>query len=514
MSTTEPCSETSLTNGVKSNKEVSVNRNSIGVFLAIGYIIGNVIGAGVFVAPTEVIRNTESAGLSMIVFSFAALTSLFGALSYAEIGSMITESGADFAYLCKINWRIIAFIFMISGCLVLYPSIVAIQLQTFSEYFFKCFNITFNDPYYNNLWSKALQVILLLIIILLNFQSLGKVVAKFNICASVCKIAAPATLIAIGLYFICTKDIPNHWNHSLEHGNYKPLNLAVAFIAALFTFDGWDVLNFGAGELNNPKKNLPIAVIMGISIITIIILSLNAAYYSILDLDTILKTTTVASTFVSKTLYILEPVIPIIICIILIGSLNSSIFAASRFLQSAAEKKYLPRFISCKNGSSDSPRLALTLHALFVIIALFSGNIEFLLKFSGIAQWCQRAVTVGALMWIRYKTPEYYNLKSTFKSPILVPFIFFTTCVSTVLIVAYEELFSVLINFIIFILSGAIYLIFFDERLKKQKMLQNLKLWLHKFDKKLVVFAKIVFKCVPNEEDGDCMKIESYKIAR
>uniref|UniRef100_A0AAF5DAY1 Amino acid permease/ SLC12A domain-containing protein n=1 Tax=Strongyloides stercoralis TaxID=6248 RepID=A0AAF5DAY1_STRER len=437
MSTTEPCSETSLTNGVKSNKEVSVNRNSIGVFLAIGYIIGNVIGAGVFVAPTEVIRNTESAGLSMIVFSFAALTSLFGALSYAEIGSMITESGADFAYLCKINWRIIAFIFMIR-----------------------------------------------------------KVVAKFNICASVCKIAAPATLIAIGLYFICTKDIPNHWNHSLEHGNYKPLNLAVAFIAALFTFDGWDVLNFGAGELNNPKKNLPIAVIMGISIITIIILSLNAAYYSILDLDTILKTTTVASTFVSKTLYILEPVIPIIICIILIGSLNSSIFAASRFLQSAAEKKYLPRFISCKNGSSDSPRLALTLHALFVIIALFSGNIEFLLKFSGIAQWCQRAVTVGALMWIRYKTPEYYNLKSTFKSPILVPFIFFTTCVSTVLIVAYEELFSVLINFIIFILSGAIYLIFFDERLKKQKMLQNLKLWLHKFDKKLVVFAKIVFKCM------------------
>ncbi|CEF69804.1 Amino acid/polyamine transporter I family-containing protein [Strongyloides ratti] len=501
MSTPEPCSKTSLTNEEKTNKENLVNRNSIGVLLAIGYIIGNVIGAGVFVAPTEVIRNTESAGLSMIVFSFAALTSLFGALSYAEIGSMITESGADFAYLCKINWKLVAFVFMISGCLILYPSIVAIQLQTFSEYFFKCFNIKFTDSYYANIYGKCLQIILLLIIILLNFQSLGKVVAKFNICASVCKIAAPATLIIIGIYFICSKDISNHWEHSLEHGNYKPLNLAVAFIAALFTFDGWDVLNFGAGELNNPRRNLPIAVIIGIFLITTIILSLNAAYYSILDLDTILTTTTVASTFVSKTFYIFEPIIPIVICIILIGSLNSSIFAASRFLQSAAEKKYLPKFISCKNGSSDSPRLALTLHALFVIIALFSGNIEFLLKFSGITQWCQRAVTVGALMWIRYKTPEYYNLKSTFKSPIIVPFIFFTTCISTVFTVAYEELSSVLFNFIIFIISGTIYLIFFDERLKKQKMLQKLKLYLHNFDKKLVVIAKIVFKCVPEEED-------------
>uniref|UniRef100_A0A0N5BAU7 AA_permease domain-containing protein n=1 Tax=Strongyloides papillosus TaxID=174720 RepID=A0A0N5BAU7_STREA len=514
MSNIESCSETSLTSGKKSNKEVVVNRNSIGILLAVGYIVGNVIGAGIFVAPTEVIRHTESSGLSMIIFSLAAVTSLFGALSYAEIGSMITESGADFAYLCKINWRIVAFIFMISGCLILYPSIVAIQLQTFSEYFLKCFNIQFIDSFHSKVCGRIIQIILLLIIILLNFQSLGKVVAKFNICASVCKIAAPAILILTGIYFIFTEEnLPNYWDHSLETGNYKPLNLVVAFIAALFTFDGWDVLNFGAGELKNPKTNLPIAVIIGIALVSIIILSLNGAYYSVLDLDSILNTTTVASTFVSKTLYILEPIIPFIICIILIGSLNSSIFAASRFLQSAAEKKYLPKFISCKNGSSDSPRLALTLHAIFVVLALFSGNIEFLLKFSGIAQWCQRAVTVGALMWIRYKTPEHYNLKSTFKSPIIVPFIFFATCTATVLIVAYEEITSVLINFIIFILSGTIYLIFFDERLQKQKMLQNIKSYLHTFDKKLIVIAKIVFKCVPEEDNDVCMKNETYKMA-
>uniref|UniRef100_A0A0N4ZWF1 AA_permease domain-containing protein n=1 Tax=Parastrongyloides trichosuri TaxID=131310 RepID=A0A0N4ZWF1_PARTI len=506
MSPLEPCSKTSLTKDVegteKSSKDNSVNRNSIGILLAIGYIIGNVIGAGVFVAPTEVVRNTNSAGLSMIVFGCAAVTSLFGALSYAEIGSMITESGADFAYLCKIRWNLVAFIFMISGCLILYPSIVAIQLQTFSEYFLKCFNIHFENSDDANFWARIVQIGLLTIIILLNFQSLGKIVARFNICASFCKIIAPISLILIGIFFLFFKEVPNRWENTFDHGYYKPLNITVAFIAALFTFDGWDVLNFGAGEMKNPRKNLPLAIIFGITLISVLILTLNASYYTIINLDDILNTKTIASTFIGNTVSFLGPIIPVVICIILIGSINSSIFAASRFLQSAAEKKYLPKFISCKNDSSDSPRLALTLHAIFVVLALFSGKVDYLLTFSGITQWCQRAVTVVALIWIRYKSPEHYNLKKTFSCPIIIPILFFLACLTTVLIVAFEDFTIVLFNFEVYIVAGMIYVLFFSERLKQSQLVGKIKKWLSIFDSKLIVIAKKVFKCVPEDDNG------------
>ncbi|VDN85573.1 unnamed protein product, partial [Brugia pahangi] len=110
------------------------NSSKMGLCGAISYIIGNIVGAGLFITPTSVLQQVNSVGLSLIIWSVTALISLLGAFCYMELGTSIRRSGAHFAYLCYVKWYPIAFAFICVGCFVIFPATLAIQTETFSEY--------------------------------------------------------------------------------------------------------------------------------------------------------------------------------------------------------------------------------------------------------------------------------------------------------------------------------------------------------------------------------------------
>uniref|UniRef100_A0A915ERK0 Uncharacterized protein n=1 Tax=Ditylenchus dipsaci TaxID=166011 RepID=A0A915ERK0_9BILA len=155
--------------------ETVAPRNKMGLLGAISYIIGNIVGAGIFITPTTILANTNSAassniqlysaymsshiwlmaiaypqflfkknidykiriqiGLALCVWIGTGVIAMLGSFSYIELGTAIHESGCDFAYACYVKWYALAFCYMCVGCLVHYPAVVAIQAQTFSEYF-------------------------------------------------------------------------------------------------------------------------------------------------------------------------------------------------------------------------------------------------------------------------------------------------------------------------------------------------------------------------------------------
>ena len=118
--------------------------NKIGVLSGIAYCVGDIVGSGlflhslsivrpcsgIFISPTSILKHSGSVGLSLIIWSFCALISLFGALCYIELGTAIRKSGNDFAYLCHFGWKPFASAFLWVSCTLSYPATMAIQVSS------------------------------------------------------------------------------------------------------------------------------------------------------------------------------------------------------------------------------------------------------------------------------------------------------------------------------------------------------------------------------------------------
>ena len=115
-------------------KNKQTTKNQIGYLAATSYVISNVIGSGIFITPTSILRMTNSVGLSLIVWVLCAVISMLGALSYIELGTSIPISGSDFAYVCYVKWYPVSFVFMWISTLMTFPASAAIEAETFGSY--------------------------------------------------------------------------------------------------------------------------------------------------------------------------------------------------------------------------------------------------------------------------------------------------------------------------------------------------------------------------------------------
>lgn len=109
-------------------------KHKIGVLGAISYLVGNIIGSGIFITPSSILKHTGSVGASLIVWAACGLLAMIGALCYVELGTSIRKDGADFAYLCYVEWYPVAFAFLWTNTLIYHPCGVAILVETVGAY--------------------------------------------------------------------------------------------------------------------------------------------------------------------------------------------------------------------------------------------------------------------------------------------------------------------------------------------------------------------------------------------
>ena len=109
-------------------------KRKLGLFSGISLIVGTMIGSGIFASPRYVMENSGSVGLTLIVWSLCGVLAMFGALSYAELGTMIPLSGAEYAYLLDAFGALPAFLYSWTSVIVLKPSQVAIICLAFGAY--------------------------------------------------------------------------------------------------------------------------------------------------------------------------------------------------------------------------------------------------------------------------------------------------------------------------------------------------------------------------------------------
>lgn len=462
-------------------------KHTIGLITAISYTVGDIVGSGIFISPTSILNHAGSVGLSLCLWALCAFISLFGALSYVELGTTIRKSGCDFAYLSHFGWRPLASSFMwVSTCLS-YPAVLAIQAISFGEYIVTGLDswITVDEDY-RFMTYRLVGFSMLWPLMLLNFFSLKKVAGAFQIVATAVKLIVASVIIITGLYHIIFKKQTQNFDNSFQGSDWNPGNLVLGVYSGLFAYNGWDVLNFGAEEIENPRRTMPIAAISGIAISATVFILMNISYFSVLSVEDFKNSPAVAVTFAERTLGNFHYAIPFLISLLLIGSMNTTIFASSRYMYAGAQKSVMPSPLRGIHHRTRSPRLAVFAEILIAICLSYIGNLDQLISYMSFALWSQRTCTQAGFIY--FKLRGTLKSKDSFEVPIFVPVIFFLICIA-LLVIPITQNYHVAIYGLSMTAGGfLIYIVFIYP-----KTLPN---FLHRINNAVVKFVQLIFNCV------------------
>nr|XP_050050957.1 Y+L amino acid transporter 2-like isoform X2 [Dermacentor andersoni] len=404
--------------GSESPKRNSVTlKKELGLMNGVGMIVGVIIGAGIFVSPTGVLRFAGSPGMALVVWAACGLISMVGAMCYAELGTMIPKSGGDYAYIFSAFGPLPAFLFLWVALLIIQPTSNAIAGITFANYILEPIYAGCPPP------DNAVRLVAAVVICLLTFINCYNVKWATFVQDSLmfAKVIALVIIIIAGFVHLGQGNIGNLQN-MFEGTTTDPGLICLSFYSGLFSYAGWNYLNFVTEELKNPFRNLPFAIYISLPMVTIIYLLANVSYFVVLTADEVQSANAVAVTFGEKVLGVMSWIMPVSVALSTFGGLNGGIFASSRLFFVGARQGHLPTCLAMINVSHFTPAPSLVFLCLLSLLYLTNTDVFVLITYTAFSEAMFIMLSVGGLLWLRIKQP---NTKRPIKVNIILPVLFF-----------------------------------------------------------------------------------------
>ncbi|XP_051884220.1 b(0,+)-type amino acid transporter 1 [Pristis pectinata] len=418
--------ETIETDAKESEPKNMALQKQVGLISGISLIVGTMIGSGIFISPISVLSNTGAVGPCLIIWATCGVLATMGALCYADLGTMITQSGGEYSYLREAFGPIPAFLYSWMSIIVVKPSSFAIICLSFAEYAATPFYPGCVPP---QIAIKCLAAVAIILITLVNTLSV-KLANYVQNLLTAAKLLIVAVIIVAGIVLIVQGNTQNFKN-SFEGSQTSFGSIGLAFYNGLWAYDGWNQLNFITEELKNPYRDLPLSIIIGIPLVTICYILVNVAYFAAMTPTELLQSPAVAVTFGDRVLTPVSWLVPLFVVFSTFGAANGSCFTAGRLTFVTAREGHMIKILSYINIRRLTPSPALMFNGLLAIIYIIPADINTLINYFSFASWIFYGLTTFSLIVMRFTRK---SLRRPVKVPIIFPVI--VTIIAVYLVLA------------------------------------------------------------------------------
>ncbi|XP_066576244.1 cystine/glutamate transporter isoform X2 [Amia ocellicauda] len=264
-------------------------KKKVTLLRGISIIVGSIIGAGIFISPKGILKNSGSVGMSLVIWSACGVLSLFGALSYAELGTCIKKSGGHYTYVLEAFGPQVAFLRLWADLVAIRPAGFAVLALAFGRYILEPIFTPCGVP---ELAVKFTTAIGITSVMYLNSMSVTWT-ARIQIFLTFCKLTALACIIIPGIIQLFKGETQNFEN-AFEVNKVKLTELPLAFYSGMYAYAGWFYLNFVTEEVENPEKTMPLAICISMAVVTFCYVLTNVAYYTVMTAEELLASEAVA----------------------------------------------------------------------------------------------------------------------------------------------------------------------------------------------------------------------------
>jgi APA family basic amino acid/polyamine antiporter len=421
----------------------------LGLWSAVAVLVGSTIGSGIFRVPATVAERLQEPGPVILAWVVGGLIALFGALTLAELAGALPRSGGVFAYILEAFGPLPAFLFGWSELAVIRASALGAIATIFAEYLGYFIPLT-------PIQVRLVAAVGVVTVGLFNYLGVSRAAVVMNL-TTVLKYGALAALVLLAL--TAGEGSIDHFSPAWRSGINISL-IGTALIAIMWTYDGWADLSFMGGEVKNPGRTLPVALIVGTFGILVIYLLLNLAYIYLVPLPEMARSPLIAATAAERIPLLgryAGAVISAVVVVSCFGTLHGSMMTGPRIFFAMADRGLFFQSIARVSPRYKSPSVAIWLATVLGVVYVLLNDFQQLAEKFILGIWPFYALAVAAVFILRRTRPDLPRPYRTWGYPI-VPLLFLLASLGMVLNALWTDPVNTGITFAIILLGVPVYL--------------------------------------------------------
>ena len=382
----------------------------LGLSHAGAVVVGTIIGSGIFLVPAEMMQAVGSARVVYLAWLVGGVLSFFGALTYAELGAMKPQAGGEYVYVRDAYGPLPGFLYAWTWFLIAKPASIATIttgliriLGTFPVFAFLSHPVLVHP--FTITYGQVVAIAAAILISCLNYIGVRKA-GEFQFLFTLLKVATIVGIVAIGFSYR-----GGSWsNFATEFIGAKGgvAGFFTALVAALWAYDGWNDLNMVAGEIRNPQRNVPLALIWGVATVGLLYVLVNAAVQYVLPAAAVAGSERPASEAVALVLGRTGAgLVSAAMAISMLVTLNGTIMSGARVPFAMARDGYFFKALAEVHPRFRTPSVAIIAQcALAIALLLLGGSFRQFFSLAIFAEWLFYMIAGSTVFVFRYRDPQ------------------------------------------------------------------------------------------------------------
>jgi APA family basic amino acid/polyamine antiporter len=404
---------------------------ALGLTDATTLVMGSMIGSGIFIVSADIARQVDSPGLLIMVWLIAAALTIAAALSYGELAAAMPHAGGQYVYLREAFGPLAGFLYGWTLFLVIQTGTIAAVAVAFAKYtgvfvpWISAQNYLVGSGKVGLNTQQLLAIAVLVLLTAVNTRGIRTGATVQNV-FTFAKVASLLALVGFGfLLGRNTQAVETNFNDFWRHADwgFNTIRLVgVAMVGSLFSSDAWNNVTFTAGEVRNPKRNLPLSLALGVGVVSLLYIACNFVYLNVLTLDAI-KTAPEERVATAAAAVMFGPVaVQLMAAAIMVstfGCLNGMILAGARVYYTMARDGLFFERVGTLDPQHHTPVTSLGIQCVWAVLLTLSGTYGDLLDYVIFAVLLFYMLTIAGLFVLRRTRPDMERPYRAFGYPVV-----------------------------------------------------------------------------------------------